>query len=240
VAVWAQNSRNAYYPQPAPDAFYSGDAKPVQYIGMLQDYYAFTWGDALFVVIDPYWHSPVPVDNVFGGGAKAKDMWDITLGDDQYQWLKRTLETSTARFKFVFAHHVNGAGRGGVEVAGSFEWGNAAQLATLRPGWPSTIQQLMASNHVSIFFQGHDHLFAHQVLDGVTYQTLPEPANPFYTTENEDAYLSGDKLPNSGRVRVTVSACQVTVEYVRSYLPQDETTAHKTGEIAYSYTVVPR
>ena len=27
VAVWAQTSRNAYYPQPAPDVFYTGDAR---------------------------------------------------------------------------------------------------------------------------------------------------------------------------------------------------------------------
>jgi len=29
----------------------------------------------------------------------------------------------------------------------------------------------------------------------------------------------------------------VKVEYVRSYLPQDETDLRKTGEIAHSYTV---
>ncbi|MBK6791106.1 MAG: hypothetical protein IPG80_00895 [Anaerolineales bacterium] len=59
VAVWAQTSRNAYYPQPAPDNFYTGNVEPVEFIGQLRDYYAFTWGDALFVVIDPYWHSTV-------------------------------------------------------------------------------------------------------------------------------------------------------------------------------------
>ena len=63
----------------------------------------------------------------------------------------------------------------------------------------------MAENHVTIFFQGHDHIFVRQELDGVIYQTLPEPANPFYTYENADAYQSGDKFPNSGHVRVTVS-----------------------------------
>lgn len=66
VAVWAQTARNRYFPQPARDAFYSGDTEPVEHIGLLRDYYAFTWGDALFVVIDPYWHSPEAVDNAFG------------------------------------------------------------------------------------------------------------------------------------------------------------------------------
>jgi hypothetical protein len=239
VAVWAQTARNAYFPQPAPDGFYTGDAKPVAFIGQLRDYYAYTWGDALFVVIDPYWHSTVPVDNVFGGGSKARDMWGITLGEDQYQWFKRTLETSQAKYKFVFAHHVNGTGRGGIEVAGTFEWGNASQFAAHRPGWTATIHQLMVDNHVSVFFQGHDHIFVRQELDGVIYQTLPEPANPFYTAENEDAYLSGDKLPNSGYVRVTVAPDQAKVEYVRCYLPKDEVNGHTTGEIAFSYAVKP-
>lgn len=233
VAVYAQTARNAYFPQPAPDAFYTGDAQAVEPIGLLRDYYAFTWGDALFVVIDPYWHSPVPVDNEFGAerGQKGKrDLWDVTLGDEQYQWLKQTLETSTARYKFVFAHHINGTGRGGIELASSFEWGDAAQFPRRRPGWDLPIHQLMAANGVSIFFQGHDHIFVRQELDGVIYQTLPEPANPFYTYENEDAFRSGDKFPNSGYVRVTVSPAGVDVTYIRVFL-------EKADEAAFSYHI---
>ncbi len=233
VAVWAQTSRNAYYPQPAPDAFYTGDAQPVEHIGLLRDYYAFTWGDALFVVIDPYWHSPQTVDNQFGADRdekKNRDLWNVTLGEAQYQWFKRTLETSTAQYKFVFAHHINGTGRGGIELADSYEWGDAAQFKTKRPGWDAPIHQLMAQNQVTIFFQGHDHLFARQELDGVIYQTLPEPAHPGYTTENDDAFTSGVKYPNSGHLQVTVSPEGVKVDYIRSYL-------EKADELAYSYTV---
>jgi hypothetical protein len=231
VAIWAATARHAYFPQPAPDSFYSGDTLPMEHIGLLRDYYAFTWGDALFAVIDPYWHSSVIVDNPFGGSQKtARDMWDITLGDEQYKWLKNTLETSTSKFKFVFTHHVLGTGRGGIELAGGYEWGDAAGLAAHRPGWSKTIQQLMADNHVTIFFQGHDHIFVRQVLDGVIYQTLPEPANPNYTYENAEAYKSGDKFPNSGHVRITVASAGVTVEYIRSYL-------EKPDELAFSYTV---
>lgn len=153
----------------------------------------------------------------------------MTLGDAQYQWFKRTLETSAAKYKFVFTHHVLGTGRGGIELDNTYEWGDAAHLAAHRPGWDKTIQQIMADNHVTIFFQGHDHIFARQEIDGVIYQTLPEPANHFYTYENEAAYQSGDKFPNSGRVRVSVSPDAVKVDYIRSYLD-------KPDEIAYSYT----
>jgi hypothetical protein len=232
VAVWAQTSRNAYYPQPAPDNFYTGNVEPVEYIGLLRDYYAWTWGDALFVVIDPYWHSSQTVDNEFGASRDQKknhDLWNVTLGDTQYAWFKQTLETSNAKYKFVFTHHVLGTGRGGIELANEFEWGDAKDLAAHRT-WDKTIHQFMVDNHVTIFFQGHDHIFARQELDGVIYQTLPEPANPFYSWENEDAYTSGDKFPNSGHVRVTVSPDSVTVDYVRSYLD-------KPDEVAFSYSV---
>jgi hypothetical protein len=233
VAVWAQTARNAYYPQPAPNSFYTGDTQPVEFIGQLRDYYAFIWGDALFVIIDPYWHSTQTVDNQFGASRddkKNRNLWDITLGDAQYQWFQQTLENSTARYKFVFAHHVNGTGRGGIEVADSYEWGDAKNLAAHRPGWDKTIQQIMADTHVTIFFQGHDHLFARQELDGVTYLTLPTPADPNYATDNAEAFLTGDKLPASGHVRVTVSPNGVTVDFVRSYL-------EKPDEVAFSFTL---
>ena len=245
VAVWAQTARNAHYPQPAPGPFYSGNAEVVPHIGLLRNYFAWTWGDALFVVIDPYWSSPVPVDAPFGGGSKRASGWDITHGQDQYQWLKETLEKSTARHKFVFAHHVMGTGRGGVELAGLWEWGgrnpnNTLAFATQRPGWAAPIHRLLADNRVSIFFQGHDHIWARQELDGVVYQTLPEPADPFYAFHNETAYLSGEKLPNSGYARVTVSPEAVKVEYVRTWLPADEGAGRLSGSVAASYTVAAR
>lgn len=245
VAVWAQTARNGYFPQPAPDGFYTGDKTPVPHIGLLRDYYAWTWGDALFVVIDPYWHSPKAVDNVYGGGEKTRDKWNVTLGIEQYQWLKRTLELSKAKFKFVFTHHVLGSGRGGIEQADLFEWGGknkkgVDEFAQKRPGWALPIHQLMAKNGVTIFFQGHDHVFARQQLDGVVYQTLPEPADPSGALYFGEAFRSGDVLPNSGRVRVSVSAEKVRVEYVRSGIVQAGDTQRYSDAVAYSYEVAAR
>ena len=224
VAVWAQNARNSFFAEPAPDGFYSGDEAKVPYIGYLRDYYAWTWGDALFVVIDPYWHSKAAVDNVLGEGEKRSDLWEITLGDEQYAWLRKTLEGSKATFKFVFSHHVLGTGRGGVEEAGLYEWGGKSpngrdEFATRRPGWAEPIQALMARTKVTAFVQGHDHVFASQVLDGVAYISLPEPADPNYALNNADAYKTGTVLPSSGRVRFTVSPGSVSIEYLRSWLP---------------------
>ena len=242
VAVWAQNARNSLYSQPSPDAFYSGNVEQIPFIGSLKNYFAWTWGDALFVIIDPYWESPVAVDNQFGSLGKRQSMWDVTHGSAQYEWLKQTLEQSKAKHKFVFAHHVMGTGRGGIELARLWEWGGQSQsgqsdFVKQRPTWTTPIHQLMVANKVSIFFQGHDHIWVRQTLDGVTYQTLSQPADPNYTLWNADAYLSGDKFPNTGYTRVSVNPNQIKVEYVRTYLQKDEGPGKQHGEVAFSYTL---
>lgn len=246
VPVWAQNARNRHYPQPAPDGFYSGNTEDLPHIGPLRNYYAWRWGDALFVTIDPYWSSPVAVDGVLGadrGEGRTTNTWDLTHGDAQYQWLKQTLEQSTAKWKFVFAHHVMGTGRGGIEVAKGFEWGGNNRNGTWgftanRPNWTMPIHQLMVANKVTIFFQGHDHIFARQELDGVVYQSVPNPADNTYTAFNADAYESGDKFPNSGWVKVTVSPASVQVRYIRTFLPKDEAPPTKVnGMVQFSYTI---
>ena len=81
--IFAGRARVTYFPLPAPDGFYSGDTMQVPGVGLVRDYYAFEWGDALFVVIDPYWHSPVPVDNGVPGVEKTKDAWEATIGHVQ-------------------------------------------------------------------------------------------------------------------------------------------------------------
>lgn len=251
LAIAAQNARRRYFPQPEPGGIYGGDSATLAGIGPLRDYHAWTWGDALFVILDNYWHSPALVDNGFherdggGKGSHDRDWWGLTLGETQYQWFRRTLEQSRARFKFVFAHHVLGTGRGGIEQAGLYEWGGAdrhgsPQFAAHRPGWALPVHPLMVRHGVTIFFQGHDHLFARQERDGIIYQTVPMPADPAYATYNEARYQSGLKLPNSGYLRVTVSPQETRVDYLRSYLPKDETAQRRSGEIACSYRIASR
>lgn len=241
--VLATNARHTYFPMPTPDAFYTGDASKVEHIGLLKDYYAFEWGNALFVVLDPYWHSEIAVDGMpqDRNSKNKRDQWGITLGKEQYNWLQTTLENSKATFKFVFAHHVNGTGRGGVERAKYFEWGGYAQngqwqFDQYRKGWEMPIHQLMVKHQVTIFFQGHDHLYAKQELDGVIYQTLPNPADDSHTAFNKEAYLSGQILPNAGFLNVTVSKNMVTVDYIRAFL-KDNLSLGDEVKSNYSYTI---
>lgn len=251
LGVLTQNARNRNFAEPAPDGFYTGNKETVEHIGLLRNYFAWTWGDALFVTIDPYWHSASAVDNAVGkgpkeggGGKRNRNLWDITLGSTQYQWLVKTLTESKAKYKFVFAHHVNGTGRGGIENATLYEWGGKDPrgqdlFKEKRPGWSLPIHRLFVKTGVSIFFQGHDHIFCKQILDGVVYQTCPCPADPTNSLINGDAYLSGDKVPGAGLVRVTVGPDQAKVDYVRAFEPAAEIDGHKHGEIALSYTLKP-
>jgi hypothetical protein len=99
----------------------------------------------------------------------------------------------------------------------------------------------MVKTGVTIFFQGHDHLFARQEKDGVIYQEVPNPADATYTAFNEEAYRSGDTFPNSGYLRVRVAPEGATVEYVRMFLPRDEQPPDRvSGTVQFRYTSATR
>jgi hypothetical protein len=249
LAVLATRTRTSYFPNPAPDGFYSGDTTREDFVGQRQGYYAWEWGSALFVVLDPYWHT------VNKPGA-TKDLWDWTLGARQYRWFESTLARSTARLKFVFTHQVVGGldpeGRGGIEAVPFYEMGgrNADSswgFVAARPGWPRPLHQLMVDNHVTAVFHGHDHVFVKQELDGIVYQELPQPgyfnfANPEKSYSNtalaaKYGYTHGVIHSSSGYLRVSVTDTEATVAYVRSYLPEHETGGRRNGEVAFSYSL---
>ncbi|HNP47370.1 MAG TPA: metallophosphoesterase [Bacteroidia bacterium] len=241
IGVSGTLTRKKYYPNPFPNGFYSGNTVQENFgMDLPENYYAWTWGDALFIVLDVYrteCHDTLV--------AKPQG-WNWTLGQSQYNWLLNTLQSSTARYKFVFAHHLRGQGRGAVLEAPLYEWGGyqntggSYTFATHRPGWPMSIHELFVQYGVNIFFQGHDHLFAHEVLDSVTYQEVPMAADSTYEIgmlANADAYTA-DTLDGTGHLRVTVAPSCVTVDFVRAYLPADTVSGvHQNREVAFSYTI---
>ncbi|MEI6222789.1 MAG: metallophosphoesterase [bacterium] len=228
LALFSHADRLSYYPNPAPNAFYSGN-QIKENNQFLQDYYAFTWGDALFVVLDPYKYTAKKPNS---------NGWGWTLGEVQYAWLQSTLETSTARHKFVFTHQLVGGdsqGRGGVEFAKYYEWGGnnadgSVGFATNRPGWSKPIHRLLVDNSVEAVFKGHDHFFAKQELDGVVYQTLPQPshAGNAVPSAQEYGYTNGTVIGGSGYLRVNVSSGNVRVDFV---------SADREGTLLNSYTL---
>ncbi|MEI8007525.1 MAG: metallophosphoesterase [Bacteroidota bacterium] len=236
LPVLAANTRKLFYPNPVPDGFYSGDTIPEPYVGLRGNYYSWEWGDALFIVLDPYWYT------------KTKPDWGWTLGEDQYNWFRQVITNSTAKFKFVFCHQLVGGngtdGRGGSEFASYFEQGGRNSDSTWgfnanRPGWEKTIHELMVENHANIFFHGHDHCYAKQDLDGIVYQEVPQPSSRNITniTGTQYGYVNGTLLPSRGFLLVTVTDSTAKVDYVKTYLPNEETGNKKNGQVADSYTL---
>ena len=245
IAVWGTNDRKKYFLNPAPDnSFYTGDPTNYNFVGQRESYYSWQWGDALFIVIDPYWFTnPKPT---------ATTGWRWTLGQQQYNWLKNTLATSTANYKFIFAHQIVGGnvdGRGGVEFADLYEWGGKNQdgtpgFAANRPGWDMPIKDLLTQYRVNIFFHGHDHFFGKQEKDCLIYQETPQPSHmnnttssPTYASTPDYGYTQGQILPNTGHIRVNVSPAGVQVDYVRTYLASQENATRHNKDISASYFI---
>lgn len=179
-------------------------------------YYAFTSGESLHVALDPFTYTTT---------SPKADGWQWTLGKVQYDWLKKTLETSQARFKFIYIHHLlvgDAQSRGGVEIAQYNEWGGKNKDGTYgfdlnRPGWGKPIHQLLIDNKVTIVFKGHDHLYVKQELDGIIYQTVPQPshAGDKVNSATEYGYLQGKIIGGSGFMKVSVGEKQAQVDFVK-------------------------
>jgi len=259
LPVIGVNAQKKYFPMPVPDGYYTGDNSTLPYIagdGKRENYYAWTWGDALFVVIDPYWYTktkPYVTDQGGGetNGTGSGDSWDWTLGQDQFNWLKATLQNSTAKYKFIFTHQLltdaslsnqEDYGHAGANHAHMVEWGGKNEDGTTtgwsaeRSGWGSDpIHQILVNTGVSAVFHGHDHQYAYEERDGVVYQSVP--TSGWGNNQNGfNMYTTGDgytvrALSNTGHLRVTVSPTQTTVDYYR----MGATTPAANG----TYTIEP-
>lgn len=241
LAIWATQARQQYFLNPSPGSFYSGDSVADGWTGSRASWYAWTWGPAQFIVLDPYWNS---------NAQASKDGWNLTLGERQYRWLASTLANSSAPFKFVFIHNLvgglDGQMRGGIEAAPFFEWGGknldgTDGFAKNRPGWGLPIHSLLVQYGVTAVFHGHDHLYAHQLLDGVVYQEVPQPSavnnGSGASLASAYHYNSGTLLSSSGHLRISVTPTSVTGEYVRSWLPKDESSSRKNAQVDHRWTV---
>ncbi len=238
--VWATTTRKRYLPNPSPNEFFTGNEQHEREVGLPENYYQFEWGDCQFIVLDPFRHTTTRSRR--GNG----DNWSWTLGKQQYQWLKRSLEESDAKLRFVFLHHLVGGSdrnqRGGKEAAPFWEWGGKGssgedEFDRHRPGWGKPIHQMLVDHGASVVFHGHDHMFIKQDLDGIVYQLVPQPGHPRSGTKSagEYGYLSGEVQGSSGHVRVRVNGDSARVDYIRAYLPAAEGRGRRNGDVSYSY-----
>jgi hypothetical protein len=254
IALASIQARKAYFPTPITDGFYTGNDDILADIDSgtygdqyREDYYAWEWGDTLFVVFDPFQYT---MANPYGASAgegsddpATGDRWNWTLGLQQFNWLKNVLQTSTAKYKFIFAHHMLGGTqnyvRGGAVPAHMFEWGgyNADGTTwgfdTKRPTFgDDPVHQMFVEYGVNAFFHGHDHQYAYEVRDGIVYQCLPRPSTglDFNYYSESDPYTER-VLSGPGHLRVTVTPTETTVEYV--------TSSSGSGTVMHSYTIEP-
>ena len=262
IGPWSYRMRTERFPPPiAGTGGYTGrtDFKD----GRGADYYAFEWGDALIVVLDPFSFTTQRGRGGGGGGGRREEgplppddsSWNFTLGKAQYDWLAETLAKSKARFKFIFTHHlVGGVGgteaRGGVESAPFFEWGGknadgSDGFAKRRAGWAMPIHDLLVKHGVTAVFHGHDHLYVHSEKGGVTYQCVPQPGNALGGTRSAESYgyASGTVLGSPGHMRVKVSPDKATVDFIRASLGADEgrrAERETNGAVVATYDLKPR
>jgi len=191
------SQRRLYAPGPLANTYPEGGSAN-------GDYYAFTWGDALFVILNVMTYTPTC--HLLSVQPGLPDDW--TLGPTQLAWLETTLSHSTAKWKFTFIHHTVGGNAGNdVDTAYGRGGGRAAYV-----GEQATVHGLLRKYGVQIFFYAHDHVFTDMVVDGIHY-TLPGSAGaPWKFDTSETGYTS--YWPDSGYGRVKVSAARVTVDFV--------------------------
>jgi hypothetical protein len=191
------SQRLLYLPGPTATTYAQGGSAN-------QDYYAFTWGDALFVVLNVMTYTPsCHLLDYYPG---LPDDW--TLGPAQLAWLDDTLSRATSKWRFLFIHHTVGGNAGNtVDSAYGRGGGRAAYV-----GEQAMVHKLMMQHGVQVFFYAHDHVFTDMVVDGIHY-TLPGSAGaPWKFDASETGYTT--YWPDSGYARVAVSADSVKVDFV--------------------------
>lgn len=190
-------------------------SNPPNGVNALENFYAFEWGDALFIVLDPFRYTNV-------GRGPPDDPLQWTLGEEQLAWLTETMNRSDRTWKFLFAHHLVG---GAYEPSSPYPaYGEGgAQCADV--GEQAQVQELM-ERYGGHFFYGHNHLFAHGVNDGVHYILTSAyggelHTNRMYLFEYENV------IAEHGYTKVYVAPDRFTFRFIRA----------SGGDVLYEYTV---
>ncbi len=209
--AWSREQRLLYMPNPEPDTYPAGGSEH-------EDYFAFSWGDALFVVLNVM--SYTPTEHLLSSTGGQADEW--TLGQDQLDWLRDTLENAEESWKFILIHHAVGGAAGNEANANYGRGGGQAAYV----GEQALVHQMMLDYGVQIFFYGHDHVFTDMVVDGVHYSMPGSAGAPWMFTQAETGYETSWQV--SGWAHVDVSPDSVDVQFIEV-----------GGEVIHSYELDP-
>ena len=186
-----------------------------------EDYYAFEWGPALFVILNvqsytiPSSELPNPRDDV-------SVVEDWTLGSAQFNWLEQTLLNSDHPFKFVCIHHAVG-GNGGNEEETLYGRGGYRAAAV---GEQKLVHEAMRDFGVQAFFYGHDHVFVDEVVDDIHYAMPGSCGAPWKFGREITGYRR--YWADSGHGRLTVRPDQAAVSFV-----------NQAGQIIHEFVMRP-
>jgi 3',5'-cyclic AMP phosphodiesterase CpdA len=211
---WANDARKAYLPGP-DDLTYPQGGSPGQ------DYYAFTWGNALFIVLNVTGYTKI--DHVHTIGIGKPDDW--TLGEEQKEWLKKTLAASKEKWKFIMMHHTVG-GNAGDDV--NTRYGRGGGRAA-KVGEQAVVHEWMKQYGVQVLFYGHDHVFTDIPVDGIHYICVGSAGAPWKFTTDETGYKQ--YWPESGYTFVDVGTDLVRISFI------SPGSSGSQGQILHTFTI---
>jgi len=187
-----------------------------------EDYYAFEWGPALFVILNVQSYT-APSGDQAKPREDATVVEDWTLGSAQFAWMEQTLSKSDHPFKFVCIHHAVG-GNGGTEEETLYGRGGPRAAGV---GEQKLLHEAMREFGVQIFFYGHDHVFVDELVDDIHYALPGSCGAPWKFGREITGYHRywGD----SGHGRLTVRPEQATVEFV-----------NQAGQVLHEFVVRPQ
>lgn len=188
-----------------------------------EDYYAFSWGDALYIILNIQTYSkPSRPDRLPSLMSDVNEIKEWTLGEKQMAWFETTLKNATERFRFVCMHHPAGGNAGD---ASNTLYGRGGARAS-NTGEQAKIHSLMKKHQVQVFFYGHDHVFVDDIVDGIHY-TLPGSCGaPWKFTREETGYERF--WPDSGHAQLDVTPEKATVTFI-----------NVEGKVIHSFFVLP-
>jgi predicted phosphodiesterase len=173
MRTWARESRMNYIPNPLPDTY-------PQEGGDYGDYYAFSWGDLLCIVLNVTGYTKT--DHAIGSKIGERDDW--TLGTEQKSWLLKTLKSAKEGLKVIFIHHTVGGGSPDDLNARYGRGGGHSALV----GEQALLHQWMQEYKVQALFYGHDHVMTDISADGIHYVCVGSAGAPWKFTTQETGY----------------------------------------------------
>lgn len=194
---WARAARKAYFPNPGINTYPQGGSPD-------EDYYGFTWGDTLFLILNVTGYTPA--EHAIGSLVGKPDDW--TLGEKQKAWLRSQLADSKARWKLLFIHHTVG-GNAGDDLNSRYGRGGGRAVTT---GEQALIHSWMRQYGVQALFYGHDHVFTDIVAEGVHYICVGSAGAPWKFGTEETGYKKF--WTPSGFTWVDVSRDSLNVSFI--------------------------